>query len=104
MTHPKKRIVAIAAGSATAVLAGATAGVGVASAAPQAASPDHRATTGQNSAAQQSKFSVALNRNQTGAHLSYGKAQLAAKGQHVSAAKAAMPAKKKKKGKRARVS
>ena len=81
----KRRITAIAAGSATAVLAGATAGMGAAAAAP-AVGP-----------AAGSVVSATESGVSTQSRLSHGRASLAAKGQHVSAAKVALPAKKKKK-------
>ena len=105
MSHPKKRrITALAAGSATAVLASATVGMGAAGAAPTAASPNQRATTGQTNAAPSAKLSVSKSRSAAKAQFGYGRAQLAAKGKHVTATKVALPAKKKKKGKRSRVS
>lgn len=92
-TTNKRRLAAIAVGSATAVLAGATTGVGAATAAPAAGqvggarlAASTPSTTGQS-------------------QLTRGRAALATKGHHVTAAKVAMPAKKKKKrGKRSRMS
>ena len=105
MSHPKKRrLAALAAGSATAVLASATAGLAPAGAAPTAATPNARATTGHSSSAPGSKVSVSTGRPTTKAQFNYGRAKLAAKGQHVSATKVAMPGKKKKRGKHSKVS
>lgn len=106
MSHPnKRRLAALAAGSATAVLASATTGLAPAGAAPTAAAPNARATTSPTTSAPGSKLSVSTNRPTSKARFSYGRAHVAAKGQHVAAAKVTMPGKKKKKkGKGSRVS
>ena len=86
--NSKRRIATIAAGSATAVIAGATAGMGAAVAAPAAPA------VGQSAGSQVSATSSGLSSQ---ARLSHGRASLAAKGQHVAAAKVALAKKKKKK-------
>lgn len=86
-TH-RLRIATMAAGSAAAVLAGTTAGMGAATAAP--AAPGAGQSSGSTVSATKGGVS-------TQSRLSRGRASLAAKGQHVSAAKVALPAKKKKK-------
>jgi len=105
MSHPtKRRLAAVAAASATAVIASATVGIGPAGAAPTAAAPNQRVTTGQTNSAPSAKLSLPKSRPTPTARFGFGRAQLAAKGQHVAAAKVAMPSKKKKRGKRSRVS
>ena len=95
--HKNRRLAALAAGSATALVA--TAGIGVASAAAAPAAPAATTKPGTNAPGHANKTHVKkVNHRSTTAssRLKYGRAQVAAKGQKVSAAKAAAPAKKKR--------
>lgn len=94
----KRRLAVLAAGSATAVAAGAIAGVGAAAAAPaQQVAPGHVKS------ANAAKVTVAKKRPTATPRMRLGQAKLAAKGKAAKATKAATPAKKKK-GKKSRVS